>query len=115
MDVLAVKSATERAAGYVRPESKPFLRVAKTDRFRAHSMYDPDLYRSKDEVEKWKERCPLAAFEAILLKQNETDESLFGRLESEVEKEVAEAVASADAGELEPLEDLTKDVYTPKQ
>lgn len=113
MDVMAVKAATERAAEYVRSESKPFLLVAKTYRFRAHSMYDPDLYRPKEEVEKWKERDPITAFETLLLKEGAATEHDIAMIEKDVKGEVAGAVDFAEAGELEPVEHLTRDVHTP--
>ncbi|MBK9153548.1 MAG: pyruvate dehydrogenase (acetyl-transferring) E1 component subunit alpha [Chloracidobacterium sp.] len=115
MDVLGVRDASMRAAELVRSESKPFLLVAETYRFRAHSMYDPDLYRTKDEVEQWKLRCPIANFQKYLLQTGEADAATFEALEKKVEKEISEAVDFADAGEIESVEDLCKDVYTPFQ
>lgn len=113
MDVLAVKAAAARAVEFVRSESEPFLLVAETYRFRAHSMYDPDLYRPKEEVEKWKERDPITRFESLLLSEGKTARRDIAEIEKDVDIEIAEAVASAEAGELEPVEDLMKDVYTP--
>jgi len=76
-------------------------------------MADPDLYRAKEEVEHWKERDPIALFEARLRKAKLlTDEELSG-FEAEIAAELDQAIAVAEAGPLEPLEDLTKDVYTP--
>jgi pyruvate dehydrogenase E1 component alpha subunit len=112
MDVLAVKDAASRAAEFVRSEGKPFLLVAQTYRFRAHSMYDPDLYRSKEEVEEWKKRCPIAGFRSRLLADGTVSKGDLERIEIDVENEIREAVAFAEAGELESVEDLTKDVYT---
>ena len=85
----------------------------RTYRFRAHSMYDPELYRSKEEVEEWKKRCPIRAFEADLREAGEITESEITDLEKAIEAEIAEAVAFAESGPLEPVEDLLKDVYTP--
>ena len=39
----------------------PCFLELRTYRFRAHSMYDPDLYRTKDEIERWKEHDPIPA------------------------------------------------------
>jgi pyruvate dehydrogenase E1 component alpha subunit len=58
MDVLAVEAATRQAVEVVRRGEGPYLLEARTYRFRAHSMYDAELYRSKDEVEQWKKRTP---------------------------------------------------------
>ena len=112
MDVLAVEAATRKAADYVRQGNGPYLLELRTYRFRAHSMYDPELYRAKEEVEEWKGRCPITNFESLLLKEPGADATVFGEIESAVEKEINQAIAFAEAGKLEPVEDLTKDVMT---
>ena len=61
MDVLAVEAATRAGRRSGAARQRPFLLEARTYRFRAHSMYDPELYRDKDEVEQWKQRDPIAA------------------------------------------------------
>ena len=66
MDVLAVEAATRRAAEHARRGGGPFLLELRTYRFRAHSTADPELYRSKEEVETWKQRDPIALFTARL-------------------------------------------------
>jgi TPP-dependent pyruvate/acetoin dehydrogenase alpha subunit len=66
MDVLAVEAATRRAAERVRRDEGPFLLELRTYRFRAHSTADPELYRTKEEVARWKERDPIGLFTARL-------------------------------------------------
>jgi pyruvate dehydrogenase E1 component alpha subunit len=115
MDVFAVEAAARRAVEQVRGGNGPLLLEARTYRFRAHSMYDAELYRSKDEVEQWKKRDPITTFAARL-----RDEKLLGdedlkKLEADVAATIAEAVAFADSGPWEPVEDLLKDVYTVSQ
>jgi pyruvate dehydrogenase E1 component alpha subunit len=112
MDVLAVETATRRAVETVRRTGEPYLMEYRTYRFRAHSMYDAELYRSKEEVEQWKTRCPIATFEDYLRNRGELTESDLRKIESDVAAEIAEAVAVAEAGHWEPIEDLTKNVYT---
>jgi pyruvate dehydrogenase E1 component alpha subunit len=113
MDVLAVEEAARRAAREVREGGGPRLLELRTYRFRAHSMADPDLYRTKDEIEHWKERDPIALFSARLREAGLLTDDDLDRLEAEVAAELEEAVAIAEAGPWEPVEDLTKDVYTP--
>ncbi len=113
MDVLAVEEAARRAAREVREGGGPRLLELRTYRFRAHSMADPDLYRTKDEIERWKERDPIALFSARLREAGLLTDDDLARLEAEVAAELEEAVAIAEAGPWEPVEDLTKDVYTP--
>src|SRR5512145_726238 len=66
MDVLAVKAAVTEAAESVRKTHTPLLLEARTYRFRAHSMYDAELYRTKEEVEEWKRRDPIVLFQRRL-------------------------------------------------
>ncbi len=113
MDVLAVKSTTRQAADFVRQGNGPFLIEYRTYRFRAHSMYDAELYRTKDEVAQWKHRDPIASFEQYLRGNGLLHDTDVEKIESAITGEIAEAVAFAEAGEWEPIDDLTRDVYTP--
>lgn len=114
MDVLAVHEATRQAAQQVRAGSGPFFLEYATYRFRAHSMFDPDLYRDKAEIEQWKQRGPIHSFTAQLKAAGDLTEEAFLVLDARAEAEVADAVAYADAADPEPIEDLLKDVYTPQ-
>lgn len=111
MDVLAVWLAMKRAVQLVRGGS-PFLLEARTYRFRAHSMYDAELYRSKDEVQQWKQRDPITLLSARLKQWGLMNDADLTRLEAEVAGEVQAAVDFAESGDWEPIEDLTKDVST---
>jgi len=113
MDVLAVEAATRHAVALVRRGDGPRLLEARTYRFRAHSMYDAELYRSKEEVEQWRRRDPITTFTARLCEEGLLTEADPAGLETAVAAEVAEAVAFAEAGPWEPIEDLLKDVYRP--
>jgi pyruvate dehydrogenase E1 component alpha subunit len=112
MDVLAVEAAARRAAEAVRGGGGPRLLELRTYRFRAHSMYDPDLYRTKDEIERWKARDPITLFAASLRERGALTSADLAALEASVAAEVEAAVAEAEAGPWEPVEDLLKDVYT---
>jgi pyruvate dehydrogenase E1 component alpha subunit len=113
MDVLAVRAAARRAADAVRAGGGPRLLEARTYRFRAHSMYDPELYRDKAEVETWKTRDPIPRFVAALRERSWLDEAAEGAIEASVAAEIAAAVAEAEAGPWEPVSDLLRDVHTP--
>ncbi len=112
MDVLAVAAATRAAVDAIRGGGGPHFLEFRTYRFRAHSMYDPERYRDKAEVERWKERDPIALFEARLKAQGLLPERRLERLQREVEREVERAVAFAEAGAWEPVEDLTRFVVS---
>jgi pyruvate dehydrogenase E1 component alpha subunit len=113
MDALAVEAAVGEAADAVRRGEGPRFVELKTYRFRAHSMFDAELYRDKAEVEQWKARDPIAALEAALRQRGELDDAARRALEADVEHEMAEAVAFAEGGTWEPVEDLGRDVVTP--
>jgi TPP-dependent pyruvate/acetoin dehydrogenase alpha subunit len=112
MDVLAVAGATERALHRVRQGEGPHLLEYRTYRFRAHSMYDAELYRSKEEIARWKERDPIMTFEQTLRAAGLVSDEEVTKMESDIAAEIDGAVAYAEAGPWEPIEDLTKDVYT---
>jgi pyruvate dehydrogenase E1 component alpha subunit len=115
MDVVAVEAATRTAADYVRGGAGPFLLEARTYRYRAHSMYDPELYRSKEEVEEWKKRDPIVTLMGTLRQQGFTTDADLTALEKSVTAEVDQAVAVAESGPWEPIEDLLRDVCTPTE
>jgi pyruvate dehydrogenase E1 component subunit alpha len=112
MDVLAVEAAIRTAVDQVRAGSGPCLLECRTYRFRAHSMYDPELYRTKEEVEQWKQRCPIKKLSSHLTEENSTIAFEITELEKAIETEIAEAVAFAEVGPWEAIEDLCRDVYT---
>jgi pyruvate dehydrogenase E1 component alpha subunit len=112
MDVLAVEEAARRATLAVREGGGPVFLELKTYRFRAHSMYDPQLYRSKEEVEAWKQRDPIPALEQRLAEAGLLGAGDRERLEREIAAEIGDAVAFAEAGSLEPVEELTRFVHS---
>lgn len=112
MDVRAVEEAARIAATQVREGKGPYLLECRTYRFRAHSMYDPELYRSKEEVEQWKQRCPIKTFASSLLQAGHVTDADLSELEQAIASEIANSVAFAESGPLESVQDLLKDVYT---
>ncbi len=111
MDVLAVEDAVRRAAAEVRDGGKPVFLELRTYRFRAHSMYDPDLYRTKEEVERHKQHDPIPALTAQLQAAQLLDEAELQALEQEVAEEIDGAIAFAEGGTVEPVEELERFVY----
>ena len=111
MDVAATWDAGRRAVELVRGSGGPVFLEAKTFRFRAHSMFDPDRYRDKAEVARWRERDPLLLQRQRLLGVGVTENELEA-VEARVVAELDAAVAFAEAGTDEPLEDLLRFVTT---
>lgn len=113
MDVLAVHETARAGVSHVRSTGGPMFVEFQTYRFRAHSMFDPELYRDKAEVERWKERGPIHTFSARLKALNLLTEEQFLHLDAQATAEVDAAVAFAEAGTWEPESDLLRDVTTP--
>ncbi len=113
MDVIACRDATQRGADHVRNTGGPFFIEFRTYRFRAHSMFDPELYRDKAEVEQWRTRDPIAVFTAQCLREGILESADVAAIEQDAAREVEEAVAYAEAGTWESVEDLERDVLTP--
>jgi pyruvate dehydrogenase E1 component alpha subunit len=111
MDVLAVAAAAAELIGYVRTTKAPAFLEARTYRLRAHSMYDPQLYRSKSEIKEWEDRGPLITYTRRLKSLGLMTEDDFVRLQGRAAAEVDDAVKFAEAGEIEPLAELERFIY----
>lgn len=107
MDVLATEAATQQAVAAMRQENAPRFLEFRTYRFRGHSMSDPQLYRSKEEVERWQTHDPIVAFDARLRGWGILSDAALGKVETRIEEEIGAAVAFAETGPWEPVEDLT--------
>jgi pyruvate dehydrogenase E1 component alpha subunit len=107
MNIFDVIEKTQVALDFVKREQKPYFLEFKTYRFRPHSMFDPELYRNKEEVQKWKERCPID----FLRKHLTLPEDDSKKIEKEVEQEMQDAISFAENGTLEPVEYLEKNIY----
>lgn len=115
VDGMVIEETTEaagRAIDMVRNGSRPVFLEFRTYRFRAHSMYDPDRYRERAEVERWKERDPIPTLIRQLEAEGLIDDAAVDALEAEIVAEIDDAVAFSDAAEPEPVEQLTRWVYS---
>jgi pyruvate dehydrogenase E1 component alpha subunit len=112
MDVLAVEAAARAAVDAVRGRGGPQFLELRTYRYRAHSMYDPDRYRDKAEIATWRERDPIEALVARMRADGELTGAGLAELEAAVAAELAAAEAAADAAPYEPVEQLTRFVYS---
>lgn len=115
MDIMAVTEAARRAVAAIRETGAPYFLELRTYRFRAHSMFDAELYREKVEVDSWKEKCPILALAKKLLQENLITEAEIVAMDAGIEAEITAAVDFAEAGTWEPEADLCRDVYTDKE
>jgi hypothetical protein len=111
MDVLDVHAVVAEALKCARDERKPQLVEAVTYRYRGHSMADPEEYRSKEEVEEWRERDPINAFAKRLVDEGVLEEDEVEQLDKEAIEAVDEAQRFADESPFPDLDSLYDDVY----
>lgn len=111
MDVFAVEAIARDLTSFVRTFGRPAFLEARTYRLRAHSMYDPQLYRSKEEVKQWEARGPLITLTRRLKDMRLMTEEDFLRLQQAANAEVDDAVRFAEQAPFEPIEDLERFVY----
>jgi pyruvate dehydrogenase E1 component alpha subunit len=111
MDVVAVERAVHNEAELVRETIQPRFLELKTYRFRAHSMYDAELYRSKEEVEEHKKHDPIEGFQARAMSDGLITQADIDAIETDAAKEIAAAIEFAEQGEWEPVADITRHTY----
>jgi pyruvate dehydrogenase E1 component alpha subunit len=112
MDAEAVEEAARRAVDQIRDGHGPVFLELRTYRFRAHSMYDPERYRDKAEVARWRERDPIDQLVARLRADGTLDDAALDAMRAQITAEVDRACEVAEAAPLEPVEDLTRFVHS---
>ena len=113
MDVMEVHRATTKALAALRAGGGPMFIEFQTYRFRAHSMFDPDLYRDPAEVERWKQRDPITTFAARLVTDGVIDDSDVDAMWTTARTETEAAVTAADAAPIESVDTLLDHVTRP--
>jgi pyruvate dehydrogenase E1 component alpha subunit len=111
-DVLAVYEATKAALEHCRSGKGPFFLEALTYRFRGHSMADPEMYRTKEEVEEYRrQRDPIVLFRNRLTQEGIAGTAEFDEIDQEVEEVIAAAVRFAEESPEPDPETVTEHVY----
>jgi pyruvate dehydrogenase E1 component subunit alpha len=111
MDVLDTNAVLAEAVERVREDRRPLLVEAITYRFRGHSMADPEQYRSKEEVARWRERDPLTSFAEVLRDADMIDDDALAQIDADALAQVDAAVEFAEASPFPAPESLYDDVY----
>ena len=112
MDVIAVKTAGEKAADYCRAGKGPYILEIKTYRYRGHSMSDPAKYRTREEVQKMRaQRDPIEAVRTLLISEKHATDEEIKTIDKEI-KEIINACAeyAKDSPEVS-AEELWTDIY----
>jgi pyruvate dehydrogenase E1 component alpha subunit len=112
MDVEAVEVAAREAVDAARAGKGPQFLEMRTSRFRAHSMYDADRYRTKEEIQSWRDRGPIRTLEDRMRKDAQLAQDDLTDLEADVAEIIRRAIDFADAAPLEPIDQLTRFVMT---
>lgn len=108
MDPVRMEAAARQAVDHIRAGQGPYLLECRTYRFRAHSMFDTQAYRTRDEVEQWKLRDPIERLRQWMQANHQWCDDDEARLNAEVSAEIDAAVAQAEMGTLEPVEMLER-------
>lgn len=111
MDVVAVDAAANGALAAIRAGDGPHFLECRTYRFRAHSMFDPQFYRAKDEIEQWRKRDPIPRLTDWMRQAGMIHEDEISAIEEDVKKEVADAVRYAEDAAWEPVSELARFVH----
>lgn len=111
MDVFDVYEKVSEAVKNAREGGGPTLIECKTYRFVPHSKADREVYRTKDEVNEWKKKCPIKQVESYLVEQGAITETDARKIEEKCKKAVEEAVGYAKSSPEPAPEDLLKDIF----
>lgn len=108
MDPVQVLTATQRAVAHIRSGAGPYFLECRTYRFRAHSMFDTQAYRRREEVDAWRRQDPITRLQRWLLESHLTHAEELAAIDAAIAREIDEAVAFAEAGSPEPVGELER-------
>lgn len=108
MDPVQMEAAARRAVAHIRTGGGPYFIEARTYRFRAHSMFDTQAYRTRDEIDAWKHQDPIEHLRTWMQSNHQITATELEAIATEVIAEISDAAAFAEAGTLEPLDTLER-------
>ncbi len=108
MDPVQVLTATQRAVAHIRSGAGPYFLECRTYRFRAHSMFDAQAFRRREEVDAWRRQDPITRLQRWLLESHLTHAEELAAIDAAIAREIDEAVAFAEAGSPEPVGELER-------
>jgi len=111
MNVEKVHEAMYHAAEYVRAGNGPYFLEIKTYRFRGHSVSDPAKYRTKEELEEYKDRDPISSLEKVILKNGIENQEWIDKMHDAIKLEIDEAVSFAEDSPFPDASELYTDNY----
>lgn len=111
MDILKVRDTFAAAFVRARKEKKPTFVEVITYRYRGHSMSDPGKYRSREEVEKWQEKDPIARLGMFLLEKKYASGKDLEAIDKNVMAEVDDCITFSEESPWPPAEYMYEDIY----
>ena len=115
MDFLSCYAAFQEIRDKVLKNSKPILVEAITERFRGHSISDPALYRSKEDLQECMKRDPILLLKEFLIEEGFLTEEAFKEMDKEEKERVIAAMKFADESPYPDLVTLEEDVFGPME
>lgn len=111
MDVEAVHEAVSRAAERARAGNGPTFLEFRTYRYKGHSMSDPQKYRTKEEVERYKNEDPIEKVRESILSNKIATAADLEAIDAKIKGQVEEAVKFAEESPFPPASDAYTDIY----
>jgi pyruvate dehydrogenase E1 component alpha subunit len=111
MDPAAVHTAIDEAVQRARAGEGPTFLEIRTYRYKGHSMSDPAKYRTKEELESYKDRDPILSVKHTILDKKYADDEWFKGVDAEVKKTVDNSVKFAEESPYPSVDELYKDIY----
>jgi len=112
MDLESVHIAAKEAIAHVRSGEGPYVMQCDTYRYEGHYYGDPMVYRTKEEIDGWREKDPIKRVEGIMIERGILTKEKYQKIKENIQTEVNEAVAFAEASPQPPIESMFEDVYT---
>ncbi len=110
----AVHNALSKAAEHIRAGKGPYFLEIKTYRYRGHSVSDPGKYRTKEELNSYKERDPITEIKELILEKNIGTQAEIDAIDSKIKEEIADAVDFAEKSDYPLSSELYDDNYVQK-
>lgn len=112
MDTIAVHEAIKEAADHIRAGKGPYFLEIKTYRYKGHSVSDPAKYRTREELNSYRDRDPIKSLERTILEGKIASEDEIKAIKKKIKDEVEDSVKFALESPLPPVEELWTDNYT---
>ncbi|MCG8485177.1 MAG: thiamine pyrophosphate-dependent dehydrogenase E1 component subunit alpha [Clostridia bacterium] len=110
-NAVEVYKMVKQAAQYTRSGKGPVLIESKTYRWLGHSKSDANVYRTKNEIEEWKQKCPIKRLKAYLIENEILKKEEINEIQKKAKEDIEKAVEFADNSPNPSLDTIIEDVY----